>query len=325
MKKEFDIKRLSFILALSFLLTNAAFAVNNQDVALEKGNVPATFSPGATLTFDADGDYKVSYPAYRASTSENSGVEIGDNLEDENPEAYEAANKARADKLSELPVYTYEEYYIAGEGAVATYDQNGELIRVRGNYTYHSTLDQYLVNGVLPDGKYVGTYGEFAQWTSSNENKNSTATARQTQTGRITTFGDYWPKIDKTEWPDCNTDPVPNYGGKGPNYGDRIGTRNNKLYVGDVALKSRTQVPYDSNIKVTIQASDTDGHGRITKTMRVRDTMSSSANSILDIFRWDDPEWFTGKPQRPNDLYFGQKYDTQLSFPNTDNSWTYNE
>lgn len=87
--------------------------------------------------------------------------------------------------------------------------------------------------------------------------------------------------IDRDKYPDCNIDPVPD-SPKGPcNYGDRIGTRNNQLRIGDVAVKESVKVDYDSCINVTIQASDTNGHGTIDRNMRVRDIMNEKSDSIL--------------------------------------------
>lgn len=105
-------------------------------------------------------------------------------------------------------------------------------------------------------------------------------------------------------------------------YGDRIGTRNNKLKIGDVATRPSDNIPYGTQLTVTVRASDTNGSGQITKTMTVRDIMGATA-PILDIWRWDSPEWFKGTPQRPNDIYFGQTYNKDRSFPNTSNFFTY--
>ncbi len=69
-----------------------------------------------------------------------------------------------------MPVYYYEQAYVAKEGAVAQYNQYGNLIRVRGNCDYYTTLDQYEVDGSLPSGKYVGTYFTFSQITEDFDN-----------------------------------------------------------------------------------------------------------------------------------------------------------
>jgi len=316
-------KTLSFIMAVMIVLSVSALSVTAAAISSDveetaKGNVPVTYIPGSEITFGADGDFEITHIADPAPISQNVGQEIGGNLLDENPEFYKSFNKAMHERFENLPVYEYEDYYIAHEGAVALYDDAGDFIRVRGDYEYHSTLDEYRIDGSLPDGRYVGTYSEFSQISNLSVNGR---TVSKSESGKFTTFGDYWPVIDSSRWPNCNTDPVPN----GPTYGDRIGTQNNKLYVGDVALKKESGVPYDSKITVTVQAADTAGSGVITKEMRVRDTMSSRADSVLDIWRWDSPEWFEGTPQRPNDIYFGQTYATWRSFTNKDNFWTYSE
>lgn len=317
MKKK-TTKILSSIMTMSVLfsaLSISAVAVDYSNQDIIRGNVPVKFTPNSEITFDADGSYKVTHVAKSVSSSMGVGVEIGGNLADENPEAYEAENKAVLETIKNLPVYTYEEYYIAKEGAVAQYDQNGELIRVRGDYEYHSTLDQYLVNGSLPDGKYVGTYLEFSKFSSGSDSFSRAAATTITQSGRITTFGDLWPVIDKSKYPNCNTDPVKDI--NGVDYGDRIGTQNNKLRIGDVAIKSSVGIKYNTSIYVYINTSS----GSYEKSMTKRDTMNERSNSILDIWRWDSPEWFTGTAQKPNDLYFGQKYTTSLSFESTSNYW----
>ena len=130
------------------------------------GNVPAEYIPNSEITFDAEGNFTItnivnSDPNPSSATS-STGIEVGGNLVDQDPIAYEIRNAEAQRVLESLPVYTYEDYYIAGEGAVAQYDQDGQLIRVRGEYEYYSTLDKYKVNGVLPDGTYKGTYGQFS-------------------------------------------------------------------------------------------------------------------------------------------------------------------
>lgn len=310
---------LTAMIALSVsALSITASAISSDIEETEKGNVPVTYIPGSEITFDADGSFEITHMADPAPISQSVGQEIGGNLLDVNPEFYQSVNQALLDQVGELPVYRYEEYYIAHEGAVALYDDLGELIRVRGDYEYHSTLDQYMIDGSLPDGKYIGTYSEFSQISNQSANPNARSLTRM-QSGRFTTYGDYWPVIDPNVWPDCDTDPVKN----GPKYGDRIGTQNNKLYVGDVALKKETNVPYDATLYVTVKATDTNGNGDVSKYMRVRDMMSSSANSVMDIWRWDSPEWFAGTPQCPNDIYFGQTYITSRSFTNKNNFWSY--
>ena len=56
--------------------------------------------------------------------------------------------------------------------------------------------------------------------------------------------------------------------------------------------------------------------------MRVRDIMGAT-KPVLDIWRWDNPDWFTGKPHNPNDVYFGKKYTKYTSFSNKNNFYTY--
>jgi len=79
-------------------------------------------------------------------------------------------------------------------------------------------------------------------------------------------------------------------------YGDRIGTQNNKLKIGDAA--------YGTTLTVTVLSSDTNGSGTIIKSMKKRDIMGGT-KPVLDIWRWNNPEWFNGTAQNPNDLYFG--------------------
>ena len=320
-------KVLSVFMSVAFVfsvfgLNSTALALQDSEIVETKGNVPVTFIPNSEITFGSDGDYEVSHIENQAKASRITGQEIGETLADSDPEAFEEECQEALERFDNLPVYTYEQYYIAKEGAVASYDDNGELIRVRGDYEYYSTLDQYLVDGSLPDGKYVGTYLTFSRVSNSPSTSRSTASVIS-ESGRFTTYGDYWPVIDSNKWPNCNTDPVKFVQGL-PKYGDRIGTHNNKLYIGDVALKAASGVPYDAKIGVIIQNSDTNGNGNIGRTMRVRDTMDASANSVMDIWRWDNPEWFKGTPQSPNNLYFGQTYTTSRSFPNKQNTWTYN-
>lgn len=323
MKKS--LKTLLGVILTAFVLSilgfcNVALAAQDPDNGIVHGNVPVTFIPNSEITFGSDGTYEITNVESPSNVLRVKGQEVGENLAEKDPEAFEAAHQELLDRFDSLPVYTYEEYYIAKEGAVALYDGNGELIRVEGDYEYYSTLDQYLVDGSLPDGKYVGTYLTFSRITGNLDNSRAT-TSSISEKGRFTTYGDYWPVIDSKKWPNCNTDPVPD----GPNYGDRIGTNNNKLYVGDVALKESSGVPYGALIGVTIEPSDTNGNGRIGRSMRVRDIMAESSNSVLDIWRWDNPEWFSGTPQSPNNLYFGQTYTTTRSFSNPDNVWVYNK
>ena len=134
-----------------------------------KGNVPVTFIPCSEITFQADGSYEITYVQDPDSVPQGNGNEIGGNLMDEDPEYYQARNEAMHNAFAQLPVYRYEEYYIAHEGAVAQYDQDGGLIRVRGDCEYYSTLDQYMVDGSLPSGTYVGTYGSFSHISSDAE------------------------------------------------------------------------------------------------------------------------------------------------------------
>lgn len=134
-----------------------------------KGNVPVTYIPRSEITFDADGKFKVTRVSDPAPASQNAGQEIDGNLMDKNPEYYQAVHQAALEQFESLPVYRYEEYYIAHEGAVAQYDDSGNLIRVRGDCEYYSTLDQYMVNGSLPNGKYVGTYLTFSRISNQTE------------------------------------------------------------------------------------------------------------------------------------------------------------
>lgn len=136
------------------------------DFNIELGNVPAEYIPNSEITFDSKGTFSLTnvvkaIPAPASGTS-NTGVEIGGNLADSDPRAFEIRNAEAQRILENLPIYTYEAYYVAGDGAVALYDQDGQLIRVRGEHKYYSTLDQYKVNGVLPDGTYKGNFGQFS-------------------------------------------------------------------------------------------------------------------------------------------------------------------
>ncbi len=293
--------------------TNITLAAQKTEPEIVNGNVPATFIPGSKITFGSDGNYEITKIESQSDMSSDQGQEIGKNLADDNPEAFEKAHQELRKKFDNLPVYTYEQYYIAKEGAVALYDTNGELIRVEGVCEYYSTLNQYMVNGFLPDGKYVGTYLTFSQITGDLDGSdNSRATTSSiSQSGSFTTFGD--------KWPGCNTNPVPN----DPNYGDRVCDENNKLHVGDAALKSSGGIPYNAMIGVIVEPSDTNGNGHIGRSMRVRDTMNENSNSVLDIWRWDNPEWVYGTPQSPNNVYLGQKYSTGCCFPNKENLWIY--
>ena len=210
--------------------STTALATSSYKQVTSEGNIPATFIPNSEITFDADGNYEITQIYEDKPSLQSEGPEIGGNLVDEDPEAFEAANQAMIEELESLPVYMFEECYIAREGAVAEYDQNGELIRVRGDYDYYSTLDQYSVNGSLPDGKYVGSYSKFSK-ISHSENSARAGGTSITYSGKFTTYGDNWPKINSDLYPNCNTDPVPTISDL--DYGDRIGTRNNVLKVGD--------------------------------------------------------------------------------------------
>ena len=185
---------LTAMIALSVsALSITASAISSDIEETEKGNVPVTYIPGSEITFDADGSFEITHMADPAPISQSVGQEIGGNLLDVNPEFYESFNKAMHERFENLPVYEYEDYYIAHEGAVALYDDVGNLIRVRGDYEYHSTLDQYKVNGSLPDGKYIGTYSEFSR--ISNQSVNGHAILKS-ESGRFTTYGDYLPVIN---------------------------------------------------------------------------------------------------------------------------------
>jgi len=134
------------------------------DIAL--GNVPAEYIPNSEITFDSEGTFTVTNvfnpdPVPMSATS-SEGIEVGGNLADQDPKAVETRDTEAQRILESLPVYTYEDYYIAGDGAVALYDQVGQLIRVRGDYEYYTTIDQYRVNGILPDGTYKGPFGQFS-------------------------------------------------------------------------------------------------------------------------------------------------------------------
>jgi len=290
------------------------------DFNIALGNVPTEYIPNSEITFDSEGTFTVtdlakSVTAPKSATS-STGNEVGGNLADLDPKAQEIRNAESQRLLESLPVYTYEDYYIAAEGAVAQYDQDGQLICVLGDYEYYSTLDQYKINGILPDGTYKGTFGQFSI---------STTRALKIIKGKFTTYGNKWPAIPTSDTA-SNADPVPTRGTTLIEhlayYGDRIGTQDNKLKIGDVATRQSDKIPYNTVLTVTVLAADT-GSTDITKNMRVRDEMSATV-PVLDIWRWDQPEWFTGVAQAPNDLYFNKKYSKNLSFTNTGNYFTYN-
>ncbi|WP_087064118.1 hypothetical protein [Intestinibacillus massiliensis] len=323
MNKNIWSRVLSTILSMSVLMTLLSFSVlalDNDHQDAVKGNVPVTFTPSSEITFNADGSYEVTHIEKAAPESREVGHEIEGFEVAGDPAEIEAENQAMIEKFQNLPVYTYDEYYIAKEGAVAQYDQDGQLIRVRGDCEYHSTLDQYMVNGSLPDGTYVGTYLTFSQISSGFGSDSTRATPRTSQSGRMTTFGDNWPPISKSKYPNCNTDPVP-AAPKGMTdesfYGDRIGTDRNQLHIGDVAIKNSVGIKNGTKISVHIE----NDKGTFNKTMTKQDIMNEKSKSILDIWRWDSPDWFTGDAKRADDLYFGYKYSTSLSFENSKNYW----
>lgn len=149
---------------LASLLCMSASALQNGN--LPKSNVPKNFIPRSCITFDANGNYTVtSIKLEPASPPKVQGTEIGGLPTPEEQKIIEEENKKIIAKFDALPVYYYEQAYVAKEGAVAQYDQHGVLIRVRGDCDYYTTLDQYEVDGSLPDGWYVGTYLTFGQMT----------------------------------------------------------------------------------------------------------------------------------------------------------------
>lgn len=165
------LKTAAFIMAVTTVLSFSGLSASVSAKDTEdtvKGNVPVTFIPNSEITFDAEGNFEITNAADKLPVSRSVGQEIGGNLMDEYPEVCQSVNQAVLEEFENLPVYRYEEYYIAHEGATALYDDSGELIRVRGNFEYYSTLDQYRVNGSLPDGKYIGTYLTFSQITSQS-------------------------------------------------------------------------------------------------------------------------------------------------------------
>lgn len=290
----------------------------NKDQDLLSGNVPVKFIPQSDITFDSNGA-PILTNVVKSIPAPKGAIEIGGNLADEDPQAFNEMHDMVKATVKNLPVYKYHEYYIAHEGAIAKYGSGGELMRVRGNYEHFNDIDQYLVNGSFPDGRYVGNYSEFSRFESTQ--KSSQYAPYATITGYFTTYGDYWPAIPTSDTA-SNADPVPNRPNHTSYYGDRIGTKNNKLKIGDVAPRRSFNIAYDTTLTVTVLASDTNGSGTLSKSMRVRDIMGATA-PVLDIWRWDNPEWFSGTPQNPNDIYFGQKYNTYRSFPNTGNYFTY--
>lgn len=140
-----------------------ASAMQNPEPEIVKGNVPVTFLPNSEITFGSDGNFEITNIENPSELPSVQGREIGGFLAGEDLEALEKDIQELQEKMDSLPEYPYEEYYIAKEGAAALYGDDGALIRVRGDYEYHSTLDQYLVDGSLPSGRYVGTYGTFSR------------------------------------------------------------------------------------------------------------------------------------------------------------------
>jgi hypothetical protein len=127
--------------SIDFNAVGSAQVLDYEIVMPEEGNVPIRFIPGSTISFDEDGEFTVT-----------SLVPLSEEC---------VQNDTPVD--SSLPVYPYEQRYTARAGAVAVYDQQGQLVRVVGDCEYSSTLDQYLVDGQLPSGVYVGTYFTFTQ------------------------------------------------------------------------------------------------------------------------------------------------------------------
>lgn len=278
-------------------------------------NVPVKYLPQSKIRYNKNGA-PILIEVIKPDLSNKKGIEIGGNLETENLYKFSKNNSLVELKLNELPTYLYDEYYHANEGSEVIYGSNGELVKVLGNYEYYCNLDDYLINGKYPNGKYKGNYSEFSIL-KDNETTERVKLYSGIYSGYFTTYGDYWPVIPSSDTA-SNSDPVPNRPNHSAYYGDRIGTRNNKLKIGDVAPRRSLEIPYGTRLYVTVQASDTNGSGRITKEMTVKDIMGAS-QPILDIWRWDNPDWFTGEPRNPDDLYFGQKYSKYLSFSNRNN------
>lgn len=291
------------------------YSLKNKKEEVNVGNVPVKFLPQSEITFNEKGAPTIT-KVVKPNLLTYRGNEIGGNLTVENPKKFSDIDLFLEKSFKQLPIFKYNECYTAREGAVAIYGSNGELVRVRGNYEYESDLEKYIIDGNYSNGRYIGKYSEFSVM-RNNDIKYNELLRSTTYRGYFTTYGDYWPAIPTYDT-DSNRDPVPNRPNHSSYYGDRIGTRNNKLRIGDAAPRREFNIPYNTKIMVTVQASDTNGSGTITKEMTVRDIMGATA-PVLDIWRWDNSEWFSGTPQNPYDLYFGQRYSEYLSFSNQNN------
>ncbi|EJP25692.1 leucine rich repeat protein [Peptostreptococcaceae bacterium AS15] len=290
------------------------------DQNTEIGNVPEKFIPQSNITFGANGEPILTEVVKAAPVLPGEKELDGVEWEDYIPQV--------DDMVERLPVFEVKDYYIAKSGARAQYGSEGELIRVRGDYDYISDIDKYVVDGKYQNGKYVGNFTEFSISDESDIRQVPSElltekTIKKPIRGFFTTYGDFWPKIPSSD-KSSNSDPVPKRGKTEQDqinyYGDRIGTRNNKLKIGDVAARPADKIPYNSTIHVTVIDEKT--NKKFERDMRVRDIMGAT-KPVLDIWRWDNPDWFTGKPHNPNDVYFGKKYTKYTSFSNKNNFYTY--
>ena len=287
------------------------------DQNTEIGNVPEKFIPQSNITFGAtyiDGSGKGCTCITRRKRAWRCGM----------GRLYPSSRRYGG----KTACIWSKNYYIAKSGARAQYGSEGELIRVRGDYDYISDIDKYVVDGKYQNGKYVGNFTEFSISDESDIRQVPSElltekTIKKPIRGFFTTYGDFWPKIPSSD-KSSNSDPVPKRGKTEQDqinyYGDRIGTRNNKLKIGDVAARPADKIPYNSTIHVTVIDEKT--NKKFERDMRVRDIMGAT-KPVLDIWRWDNPDWFTGKPHNPNDVYFGKKYTKYTSFSNKNNFYTY--
>lgn len=300
---------------LSALPNLTDYTAEEQDTSL--GNVPVRFIPQSRITFREDGEPVLTEVSKSVPDPRGAGVDL-DALLGSRERSEEEDKKWTP--IEELPVYRYEESYVAAEGTVAQYGSGGSLCHVWGDCEYTCNIEQYEVDGELPDGRFISDFSEFSQETIPSRAASSTK-----KSGVFTTYGEDWPTLS-SKYPKPDNGKIPSsWGLSAAELGQRVGTKDNVLQIGDVAVKSDIYraAGFDAAIEVTVMASDTNGSGQITHTMYIRDKMSSSVKAVLDIWRWDNPDWFTGESQSPNNKLFGQKWNSNLSFENKNNYFEY--
>lgn len=231
------------------------------------------FIPKSRITFREDGEPVLTGVTKSVPAPRGAGVDLDALLGSKERSAEE---EAMWTPIEELPVYRYEDSYVAAEGAVAQYGSGGELCHVWGDCEYTSNIGQYEVDGDLPNGRYIGNFSEFSQETIVSRD----AYANK-QSGRFSTYGNIWPKISPDDEKPSNgivPDRDDGY------YGDRIGTKNNVLRICDVAVKKANynSLGYDCALEVHIMASDTNGSGDLSHTMYIRDKMGEEPTGSSD-------------------------------------------